>query len=529
MSHIPSVALHLVRRFGRLAVGTALGVLFPVSSKAQQHDHGAMASHAGGPVDCRTLAAPPWSGLPEADRRAIASLQTSLAPFRATSAAARDGFAPTLGDIPTMGVHWVNRTRMEDGVRVEHPDHLLFTRIGGRDSLVGAAYAFRGPVNATIPPTFSSDLAHWHDHANLGGGAGQTLHMLHVWFVPSPYGPFAGNNFFLPLMAAGIATPNPCWITSKTDVDRFELVATLVDLLHRQQDTAMMSPGSRRQARRGLGGGGMAGGAMGGGAAMQGPVAALATRLAPQLAALDSAARRNERAEWEQSADALLGALQPDHRHPEQHRRTSAPRTSAPRTGALTFLLLVAPDGEFARGTARLGRRYLERLSHGQHRHDAFPLGDADGRTRSRILHHRAASDVRAQAMGHRGEAERLHRHHRRRVVFFANLRIVVERHRDHDHARPGAVRIARFTADLLRVRFIRRFLRLAVAQRQSIRRARLGAANVETPRLRQPMIWGEVSIMKESFELLTRNDAVSEAADGTTGGNGNGNVHEMA
>ncbi len=277
----------------------ALAGTFPVIAAAQQHEHSMAAhDHAGKPVECRSLAAPPWSGLPASDLAVIRQLQTSVAGVQASGAAAQSGFAPAFGDIPTMGVHWVNRERMLDGVKLDQPDHLLFTRIAGHDSLVGVAYAFRGPVDAKIPATFASDLAQWHDHANLGGGAGQTLHMLHVWFVPSPYGPFAGNNFFLPLMTAGMTLPSPCWIQTDAEVERLELLASLVDVLNRQRDSLMTTAGQGRRAMR------RDGFAM---SLLNG----LADRLEPSFRALDSAAVRGDRSAWEAAADQSLNTLRP--------------------------------------------------------------------------------------------------------------------------------------------------------------------------------------------------------------------------
>ena len=286
-------------RFGLLLVA------FP-TTLAAQHNHPGHHGHASTPVDCRTLAAPPWTGLSSSDRLAIEQVRRAAVSLAGTDAAAASGFAPSFGDIPTMGVHWINRTRMQDAAQTDAPDHLLFARIGGRDSLVGVAYAFRGPVDANMPKLFESPLATWHDHPGLGGGSGNTLHMLHVWFVPSPYGPFAGNNFFLPLMAAGRALPNPCWIQTEAEVTRFELVATLVDVLHRRTDSTTGREG------RGLARGRP--GAQRAWPAVLNAADALARRITPHLTTLDSAARVADRDRWEQAADAILVELRPGER-----------------------------------------------------------------------------------------------------------------------------------------------------------------------------------------------------------------------
>ncbi|MCE2903024.1 MAG: hypothetical protein ACK6DP_18330 [Gemmatimonas sp.] len=273
---------------------------------AAQHDHPGHHGHTSTPVDCRTLAAPPWTGLSSPDRSAIAQLRRATASLTGTGAAAAAGFAPQFGDIPTMGVHWINRARMQDAVQANAPDHLLFARIDGRDSLVGVAYAFRGPVDATMPKLFESPLATWHDHPGLGGGRGNTLHMLHVWFVPSPSGPFAGNNFVLPFLTAGRVPPNPCWLQSASDVSRFELVATLVDILHRRADSTDVT--NDRSGRRGRLG---AVGARRGIATM---LDELAGRVSPHLAAMDTASRADDRTAWERQADDLVASLRPGER-----------------------------------------------------------------------------------------------------------------------------------------------------------------------------------------------------------------------
>ena len=125
--------------------------------------------------------------------------------------------------------------------------------------------------------------------------------MLHVWFVPSPYGPFAGNNFFLPLMSAGLALPSPCWIQSDADVDRLELVASLVDLVRRPSDSLAGGAARGARARRSLG-------------IASSLLAGVNARVQPMLMALDSAAMRGDRAAWERAADDALAALRPGER-----------------------------------------------------------------------------------------------------------------------------------------------------------------------------------------------------------------------
>ena len=267
-------------RFSRtVGLGAALAVgALPSQAAAQApEDHTAL-GHAGAPVECTTLASPPWSGLPAADRSRVEWLQTSMASLRTPEAARAAGFVPVLGDIPGMGVHDVHAARARDGVDVEAPDHLLFAEIDGRDELVGVAYAFRDVPDTDMPVPFESDLAHWHDHPQFAP-EGQTLHMLHVWFVPSSNGPFAGLNFWLPFRSAGIEPPSACWMADEDDAHRIRTVSFAL-------------------APRSWGDGG-------------------ATVVQPNmdrselLAALDAAARDDDQAAWMAAADRFLQDLTP--------------------------------------------------------------------------------------------------------------------------------------------------------------------------------------------------------------------------
>jgi hypothetical protein len=178
------------------------------------------------PVDCvnLNLAMPPWNGLPDAARQQMASLQQEASALSTPEAAKAAGFMPVLGDIPGMGVHWVHAGRMADPVDVNAPDNLMFADIDGREQLVGAAFTFYDVPDTQAPLPIDSDLAKWHDHPQFAPD-GQTLHMLHVWFVPSSNGPFAGLNFWLPFRTAGIAVPSSCWMADEADAERIQIVS----------------------------------------------------------------------------------------------------------------------------------------------------------------------------------------------------------------------------------------------------------------------------------------------------------------
>jgi hypothetical protein len=113
------------------------------------------------------------------------------------------------GWIPTMGVHWVSRQQMMNGRQTDRtkPSQLMFSKIAGKDSLVGIAYGYITADNDTVRPVLFDGAPSWHEHKDLAPD-GLTLVMLHVWFVPSPDGAFAGTNPNLPFWALGLAAPS---------------------------------------------------------------------------------------------------------------------------------------------------------------------------------------------------------------------------------------------------------------------------------------------------------------------------------
>ncbi len=142
-------------------------------------------------------------------RRQIDSVEKAVRPYAATEAAAAAGFHSAFGWLPTMGTHWVRTAQMLNGRQTDRlaPSQLMFSPIAGKDSLVGIAYAYVTAENDTVRPALFDGSPGWHEHADLGP-PGTTLVMLHVWFVPSPDGVFAGTNPNLPFWAAGLAAPD---------------------------------------------------------------------------------------------------------------------------------------------------------------------------------------------------------------------------------------------------------------------------------------------------------------------------------
>jgi hypothetical protein len=271
-----------------LAVAATFTLVGP--TRAQVHDHaGAHAhGHMGGTVDCRSLSSPPWSGLSASDRELIRTIESSVQSLNTPRAARAAGFRPTLGNIPTMGVHWVHSGRMGEGLDIRRPDHLLFAPVDGEDRLVGVAYAFTDVVDTEVPVPFESELAAWHDHPQFAR-PGESLHMLHVWFVPSSGGPFAGNNFWLPFRGAGIEPPSACWMEEEEDARRVQRVGMTLGLIQLGDGSSI--PQLRAAAERA-------------GIRLEERRKAIEARAVE----MDEAARAGDRERWFTAADSLLAS-----------------------------------------------------------------------------------------------------------------------------------------------------------------------------------------------------------------------------
>jgi hypothetical protein len=103
--------------------------------------------------------------------------------------------------------------------------------------------------------------------------------MLHVWFVPSSNGPFAGLNFWLPYRNAGIEPPSPCWMADERDAGRIQSVSFAL-VPPREPTPEVAARFEERRASR-----------------------------ADMLAALDAAARAVDHDAWVAAADRYLADL----------------------------------------------------------------------------------------------------------------------------------------------------------------------------------------------------------------------------
>ncbi|HWJ16798.1 MAG TPA: hypothetical protein VNS10_23840 [Gemmatimonadaceae bacterium] len=161
-------------------------------------------------------------------RREIDSVAKAVSGLSSMTAAEKNGFQPRFGWIPTMGVHLVSRQKMMNGRQTDRtaPSQLMFSKINGRDSLVGAAYGYITADNDTVRPVLFDGNPSWHEHPDLAP-AGLNLVMLHVWFVPSPDGPFAGTNPNLPFWALGLAPPDSARIRRDSAFKSFVMRAAV--------------------------------------------------------------------------------------------------------------------------------------------------------------------------------------------------------------------------------------------------------------------------------------------------------------
>jgi hypothetical protein len=150
------------------------------------------------------------SQLPPLTLRQIETVTTATASLVTTEKAREAGYSSALGWVPMMGTHWVHGPRMlkgKDAVTLTEPSQLMFSKVNGRETLVGAAYAYYGEPDDKAQPVLFESAPAWHDHPDLSP-PGTNMYMLHVWFVESPDGPFAGLNPFLPYWAAGVTPPD---------------------------------------------------------------------------------------------------------------------------------------------------------------------------------------------------------------------------------------------------------------------------------------------------------------------------------
>jgi hypothetical protein len=239
-----------------LLLVAGLAVPAGLRGQAADHDHDASHAHATGPA-LRSTDPRADTALSSTALAQIRVVERSVADFSSPAAARTAGFRPALGMIPTMGTHWVSLERMRTGTgsNLERPEHLMFSPIDGADRLVGVAFAYQARPGQPTPDLFDGGSDAWHTHPELSP-PGQELTMLHVWFVPSPDGPFAGHNPWLAYWAAGLEPPDASRLADPADSYRIRALglalAETVDAGRDERLLALLveSNGANTEAQR---------------------------------------------------------------------------------------------------------------------------------------------------------------------------------------------------------------------------------------------------------------------------------------
>jgi hypothetical protein len=145
---------------------------------------------------------------------------TAVVRYADRSVAAADGYHRIGPDFPGMGEHWLHPATLLTGrVSADQPTILIFATIAGKPTLLGVGF-----VATTDRDHPTRDLpgwpGAWHEHSGLlsdesgvapGAGIEGDTHVwvLHVWTgLPNADGRFVPDNWALPFLRAGIATPD---------------------------------------------------------------------------------------------------------------------------------------------------------------------------------------------------------------------------------------------------------------------------------------------------------------------------------
>ncbi len=148
-------------------------------------------------------------------RAQIAEAKRAAAQFDTPEKARVAGYRPLFGDVPLQGQHWVNRSLvMADRFDLDRPPVLMFIDERGVPMLIGVAYAYEIDQHAAPPDAFDN-IPIWHEHPLLAI-PGHRLVMTHVWFIPSPFGPFAHDNPDVSFLERGLPVPPAGWLDGDT-------------------------------------------------------------------------------------------------------------------------------------------------------------------------------------------------------------------------------------------------------------------------------------------------------------------------
>ena len=152
----------------------------------------------------------------------VSAARAATSRYVSREVAIADGFRRVGGDFPAMGEHWVNLAQvMADSFAAAKPSVLTYIRVGGKPRLVGVAYTKLLARGQSLPD-FAPARAHWHEHngsiveESFRGHAespstdgAPRLAILHAWiWAPNPAGLFVTDNWTLPFVRVGLASPN---------------------------------------------------------------------------------------------------------------------------------------------------------------------------------------------------------------------------------------------------------------------------------------------------------------------------------
>jgi hypothetical protein len=163
--------------------------------------------------------------------RFLADAREGTARYDSLQQAIDDGFTRVGAEFPAMGEHWVSFARvMEDTLDARRPSVLIYVNTVDGPRLAGVAYSrLIGPD--AKPPVFPFPGA-WHEHngavseESLPSGHAPHTHqgaivapnpadsprffILHAWLpTANPDGPFATDNWTLPLVRLGLDPRTP--------------------------------------------------------------------------------------------------------------------------------------------------------------------------------------------------------------------------------------------------------------------------------------------------------------------------------
>ncbi len=206
---------------------------------------------------------PPSVGVGQADpTRFLAEARATATRYDSLQHAIDDGFKRVGTEFPAMGEHWVSFARvLEDSLDARRPSVLIYVNTVVGPRLAGVAYS-RLIGGSAAPPAFPF-IGAWHEHNGAVSDeslpAGHSAHapatpdarlpddslrffILHAWIrAANPAGPFATDNWTLPMMRLGL---DPGLPLPRDAVRGLALAADEDDYHHAVLSTALALTGS---------------------------------------------------------------------------------------------------------------------------------------------------------------------------------------------------------------------------------------------------------------------------------------------